>query len=43
MTDRQITHGHDCWGWGPEHYECAVEEINTARSPEHVHHERPGA
>jgi len=27
MTDRQGTHGHDCWGWGPKHYECAVSQI----------------
>ena len=24
MTDRQSTHGQDCWRWGPKHYECAV-------------------
>lgn len=27
MTDRQSTHGHDCWSWGAGHYDCAVAEI----------------
>ena|SRR5690606_30635672 len=27
MADRPSTHGHDCWGWGPKHYECALREI----------------
>jgi len=31
MTDRQSTHGHDCWAWGPKHYECAVAEIERLR------------
>lgn len=32
MTDRQSTHGHDCWGWGPGHYKCAVREIERMRT-----------
>lgn len=32
MTDRQSTHGHDCWSWGPKHYECAVREIKALRA-----------
>lgn len=27
MTDRQTTRAQGCWDWGPEHYECAVEQI----------------
>jgi hypothetical protein len=21
------THSHDCWKWGPQHYECAIRHI----------------
>ncbi len=27
MTDRQTTHAHGCWSWGPRHYKCAVGQI----------------
>ena len=26
-NDRQTTHAHDCWSWGPRHYECAVGQV----------------
>jgi hypothetical protein len=31
MTERQSTHGHDCWSWGPKHYDCTVAEIERLR------------
>jgi hypothetical protein len=21
------THSHDCWKWGPQHYECALRHV----------------
>lgn len=32
MADRQRTHSHDCWSWGPEHYKCAIRKIETLAS-----------
>lgn len=31
MTDRQSTHSHNCWSWGPGHYKCAVAKIERLR------------
>lgn len=32
MTNRQSAHSHECWSWGPAHYECAVRKIETLAS-----------
>ena len=32
MTDRNTTHAHVCWSWGPRHYECALSEIERLRA-----------
>src|SRR5690606_4712103 len=41
MTDRQSTHGHDCWSWGPKHYECAVREIERLAAQLTAAQQRP--
>ncbi|GIV03824.1 MAG: hypothetical protein KatS3mg015_2654 [Fimbriimonadales bacterium] len=39
--DYQSTHNHDCWDWGPKHYECAMRKVKELQAEvERLRHER---
>lgn len=43
LNHNVMTHGHDCWSWGPTHYMCAyrkIKELEDALHPASVHMEQ---